>query len=112
MRQSSRWTNLLAVAGVAGSMLLFTATVPKAYADDREKCEHRIEKAEHRLDKEIREHGERSPQASERRHDLNAEREHCWNQYHGWWDGRTHQWHDRRDWDDDHDRDHDRDDHH
>jgi hypothetical protein len=114
LRQSSRWTNILAVGGVAFSMLLFTASAPKAYADDREKCEHRIEKAEARLDKEIREHGEHGREVAERRRDLNAERERCWNEYHGWWDGRDHQWHERRDWDDDHDRDrdHDHDDHH
>ncbi len=106
---------MTAAVAVASALLLFTSAAPRAQADadDRGKCEHRIEKAEVRLDQAIRNHGERSRQANERRRDLNAERDRCWNQYHGWWDGRTHQWHDQRDWDrDDHDRDdHDRDDH-
>ena len=37
-----------------------------------------------------------------RRHDLNAERERCWNMYHGYWSGADHRWHDQRDWDDHH----------
>jgi hypothetical protein len=111
-RHASRWTKSIAAAAVACALLLFSASVPRAYADDREKCEHRIEKAEARLDHEIREHGEHSSQARERRRDLNAERDRCWNEYHGWWDGRTHEWHEHRDWDhDDRDRDHDHDDH-
>lgn len=114
LKKVSHWRNAIAAGAVAGAMLLFAAATPRAYADDREKCEHRIDKAEHRLDDAVREHGERSRQADDRRRDLNAERERCWNEYHGWWDGRTHQWHQHRDWDDEHDRDHDRDrdDHH
>lgn len=92
--------------------VLMLGAVPLVHADDdRAKCQHRIEKAEARLDDAIRKHGERSGQAAERRRDLDAERDHCWNQYHGWWDGRTHQWREQRDWDHDRD-DHDRDDHH
>jgi len=74
-------------------------TVPQAYADDHAKCQHQIERAESRLDQAIHRHGERSPQADARRRDLNAERERCWNKYHGWWDGHEKRWHDDRDWD-------------
>jgi hypothetical protein len=87
---------------------LFFSAVPQTRADDDHgKCQRRIEKAESRLDDAIRHHGERSPEAEARRRDLNAEREHCWNQYHGYWSSTDHRWHTERDWDhDDHDRDH------
>jgi len=93
---------------VLGAALFLTA-VPQVRADDdHSKCQHRIEKAEARLDDAVRHHGERSPEAESRRRDLNAERERCWNAYHGYWSGSDHRWHTERDWD--HDRDHD--DHH
>jgi hypothetical protein len=74
------------------------ATVPPAYAEDHSKCQHAIERAESRLDEAVRKHGERSHQAEDRRKDLNAERERCFNQYHGWWDGHEKRWHEDRDW--------------
>jgi len=74
-------------------------TVPRSYADDHTKCQHQIERAESKLDQAIHKHGEHSEQAEQRRRDLNAEREHCWNTYHGWWDGHEKRWHDDRDWD-------------
>lgn len=105
-----KWVKTTSAMGVAGALLLFTVSVPRAHADpdERRKCEQRVEKAESRLDQTIRKHGPRSEEANERRRDLNAERDRCWNEYHGWWDGRSHQWHEQRDWDRD---DHDRDDH-
>ncbi|HXP48121.1 MAG TPA: hypothetical protein VN810_12670 [Terriglobales bacterium] len=90
-----------AVAAAVLSVLLFVAAVPPAHAGERERCQQRIEKAEARLDEAIRKHGERSPQANDRRRDLNAERERCWREQHGWWDGHAHQWHTDRDWDHD-----------
>jgi hypothetical protein len=88
---------------VLGSALLFTGVPPVQADDDHAKCQHRIEKAEARLDDAIRHHGERSPEAESRRRDLNAEREHCWSAYHGYWSGADHRWHTERDWDHDHD---------
>ena len=82
--------------------------VPQVQAEDHAQCQRHIEQKEAKLDEAIRKHGERSHQADERRRDLNAERERCWNAYHGWWNGHDRQWHTDRDWD----RDHDRDDHH
>lgn len=107
----------LAVTAVVTAALGTAAlvTVPKSYADDdHSRCQRQIERAESKLDQAVRKHGERSHQAEQRRHDLNAQRERCWNAYHGWWNGRDRQWHTDRDWDRDrdHDRDHDRDDHH
>ena len=90
--------SLVATAALGTAMFV---TVP-AYADDRAKCQHKIESAELKLDQAIRKHDERSHQAEDRRRDLNAERERCWNAYHGWWDGDEHRWHDARDWDDHH----------
>jgi hypothetical protein len=99
-----------AVAAVVTTALgaAMFVTVPQSYADDHGKCQRQIERAESKLDQAIRKHGERSHQAEQQRRDLNAEREHCWNAYHGWWDGHEKRWHDDHDWD----RDHDRDDHH
>jgi hypothetical protein len=96
---------VIACAVIVGSML----TVPRSYADppDHAKCQREIERREIKLSEAIRKHGERSHQVNDRRRDLNAERERCWNTYHGWWDGREGRWHEDRDWD----RDHDRDDH-
>ena len=101
-------------AVMATALCTAMVAVPPAYADSpNAKCQREIERREAKLDQAIRKHGERSHQAEQRRHDLNGERERCWNAYHGWWNGRDHQWHTDRDWDRDHDRDdHDRDDHH
>jgi hypothetical protein len=77
-------------------------TVPQSYADEHAKCQHNIERAEAKLDEAVRKHGERSHQADQLRRDLNAERERCWNQYHGWWNGHDRQWHTDRDWEDHH----------
>ena len=91
------WKTALITLALNG--LLFVATPrPSFAADAREKCEHRIEKAEARLDDAIRRKGEHSSDAEARRRDLNNEREHCWSEYHGWWDGHAHQWHTEHDW--------------
>jgi hypothetical protein len=91
------------LATVALSGLLISASAPMARADnDHAKCQHRIEKAQHRLEDAIRRHGEHSPEAESRRHDLNAEREHCWSVYHGYWNTEDNRWHDQHDWEDHH----------
>ena len=74
--------------------------------DDHAECQRHIEHAESRLDRAVEKHGPNSHEADERRRDLAAERERCWNRYHGWWSPRDQRWHTDRDWDD-----HDRDDH-
>jgi hypothetical protein len=89
-----------AVAAIAmGALFLFVAAAPPARADDHSKCQHAIEKAEANLDKAILDHGEHSPQADGRRRDLNTERQHCWDQYHGWWTGKDHRWETEHNWD-------------
>lgn len=109
---------LQTIKRIAASMaLMFALTVatsltgPKAFADDDHRdCRDRIERAESRLDEAIRKHGDGSHEAAERRRDLNAQRERCWNRYHGYWSTQDQRWHRDRDWDDynrDHDRDHD-----
>ncbi len=90
--------SFLATAALAG--LMMCASVPMARADDdHAKCQHRIEKADHNLDVAVHKHGEHSPQAEQRRRELNDEREHCWNMYHGYWNSADHSWHAQRDWD-------------
>jgi hypothetical protein len=84
-------------AAVAITLLVFVAT-PSLHADDRAKCQHAIEKAETKLDKAIRDHGEHSHQAEDRRRDLNAERERCWNKFHQWWNGQDHRWETEHNW--------------
>jgi hypothetical protein len=103
-RSFTRFGRALLVAAVL-SVLLFFAAVPRAHADNRARCQQRIEKAEARFYEAVRRHGEHSRQAIDRRHDLNAERERCWREHHAWWDAHEHRWHNERDWD--HDRDHD-----
>lgn len=88
-----------AIAALTLGVVLMFVAVPRSHADDREKCQRRIEQTEARLQQEIREHGERSPQADNQRRELNEERERCWNEHHGWWNGSEHQWHNERDWD-------------
>jgi len=98
-----------AVATLVAGALWFFAAVPRVHADDddRRKCQHAVERAESRLDKTIEKHGERSHEAEDRRRDLNAERERCWDRYHQWWNGREHRWETGRKWDQDrHDYDH------
>lgn len=103
-----RIARIAVTAVIAGVFGLLLAT-PRLHADDdRSKCQHAIEKAEVRLDHAIQRNGEHSPQAEARRHDLNEERERCWDRYHQWWNAREHRWETERNWDrDDHD-DHDR----
>ena len=87
-----------------GAMLVF-AGAPQAKADDDHRdCRERIERDQARLDRAVQRHGEGSRQARHARHELNEQREKCWNRYHGYW-GQDQRWHDQRDWDD---RDHDR----
>jgi len=89
--------NLLAAA-MLSALLLFVA-VPRLQADGRAKCQRNIERAEARLDNAVHRYGGNSRAAIDRWHELNAERERCFNLYHGWWDGRAHVWRDGREWD-------------
>jgi len=91
-----------AVAGVAAVALLLFVATPRLHADEREKCQHAIEKTEARLDKAIRDRGEHSPEAEDRRRDLNAERERCWNEHHQWWNAKENRWETEHNWDNDH----------
>lgn len=93
-----------AVAALMAVALAWFVAVPVARADDRSKCQHAVEKAEARLDHAIHDKGERSREAEERRRDLNAERQRCWEQHHQWWNGKEHRWETEQNWDRDHDR--------
>ena len=115
-------------AATTGALLLFIgAAVPQfAHAQDRddqhqyrerdrkgmEKCQRRTQKAEARLTEQMREHGNRSPQADHAWIALRAQRQRCYTAYHQWWYGRDQQWRSDNDWNrdprgdrDDHDRD-------
>jgi hypothetical protein len=85
---------------LALNAIIMVGSVSRVYADDdRAECRHRIEKAEAKLDAAIRRHGERSAQADERRADLRAQRERCYNRVRAWWDGHERKWREDRDWD-------------
>jgi hypothetical protein len=86
---------------MVGALLLFLSA-PHVHADERDKCRHAIEKAEAKLDKAIRNKGEHSREADDRRRDLNAERERCWGAYHAWWNGKDNRWETEHNWDNDH----------
>lgn len=89
----------ITMAAIFLGALGFLAATPSAQADDRRSCQLRIERAEYRLRDAIEDHGYYSHQAFDRRRDLNRERERCWNPYHGYWNGYSHQWRNDRDWD-------------
>ncbi len=94
---------MAAIAVIAG-MLAFGGT-PRAFADKYDRCRHSIEKADHKLHEAGEHHGWNSPQAEHWRHELHEAREHCWSEFHRWWDEDGQRWHTDRDWDDhDHDR--------
>jgi hypothetical protein len=90
------WQAVVVALLLNGMLLIAT---PNLRAEEHEHCRHRIEKAEARLDHAVERHGEHSRQAEEKRHELRAERERCWNENHGWWDARAQRWHTERDWD-------------
>lgn len=84
-----------------GAMFL-VAGVPQAKADDdHRECRERIEHARAKVDRAVQRHGEGSPQAEHARHELNEQRERCWNKYHGYW-GDDNRWHEQRDWEEHH----------
>lgn len=89
---------------VAGALWFFVAAPQARADDDRSRCQHAVEKAEGRYDRAVQRNGEHSREAEERRRDLNAERQRCWDQYHQWWNGREHRWETEQNWDH---RDHD-----
>lgn len=79
-------------AFVMSALFAFTA-VPRVHADDRAHCQKAVERAEARLDEAVAKHGEHSHEAEEARHGLNDERDHCFQAYHEWWNGKDHTWH-------------------
>lgn len=81
---------------------MWFVAVPLVHADDRARCQRAVKKAETKLDKAIQDHGERSREAEDRRRDLNAERQHCWDKYHQWWNGKEHRWENQQNWENGH----------
>jgi hypothetical protein len=98
----------LAALAVGGALLLTAPT--RASADERSKCQGRVEKAEQRYRHEAHEHGKNSRQAQNARARLNSEWDRCWTTAHSWYDPHRHEWRTDRDWDRNYDWDRDRDD--
>ncbi|HEY6272869.1 MAG TPA: hypothetical protein VIX19_12885 [Terriglobales bacterium] len=65
------------LAAILAAMFLMGSAVPVRALDRDDKCERRVQKAEDNLQKAIRRHGEHSPQAEQRRHQLEEAREQC-----------------------------------
>src|SRR3954453_1095311 len=85
-RLKLRRLNRFALTAVMTTAMGTAMVAVPAFADSpNAKSEREIERREVKLEQAVRKHGERSHQAEQRRHDLNAEREGCWNSYHGWW---------------------------
>jgi hypothetical protein len=100
---------LLVGAALAGSFLLFGA--PQSRADEGD-CQKRVVRIDHELHRAAEKHGWDSLQVAEKRRELIAAREWCWEHGHRWWDEDARRWHTEHDWDDhDHDRPHDHDQH-
>ncbi len=93
---------LLIGATILGSTILLSA--PKSRAAD-EDCQKRIVRIDHEIHKAAEKHGWDSPEVREKRRDLVAAREWCWEHGHRWWDEDAQRWHTERDWDE-HDHDH------
>lgn len=64
------------LAAVLAAFFLLSSAVPLRALDD-ERCERRIHKAEENLRRAVMRHGEHSPQAERRRHELEEVRERC-----------------------------------
>jgi hypothetical protein len=105
MNLPHRWMKNLGktvLTATATLAILGFSAAPTLRANDAE-CQARLNKADHRLHEAIEKHGYKSPQADHARHDLTEAREHCWTEYHKWWDSDSQSWHTDRDWhDDDH----------
>jgi hypothetical protein len=100
----------ISLAGAALTAFLLFTGAPQVRADRDRDCQKRLAKADHRLHEAIEHHGYRSEQAEHARHELNEERERCWNTYHRWWNEDEHRWHTEHDWrEDDHEHYRDRD---
>lgn len=66
------------LAAILAAFFMFASAMPsKALDRDDERCQHRVERAERNLDKAVRRHGEHSPQAERRRHELEEARQRC-----------------------------------
>ena len=98
------------VAAAMVALFLMFVALPALHADDRTRCQKDTEKAEMKLDEAIRTHGGLSHEAAVKMEDLRKQREHCYDRFHEWWDGREQRWHDDNDFGQDlHNRDHDHD---
>jgi hypothetical protein len=82
-------------------LVVFTA--PRVRADDD--CQRNTARIDHNLHEAIAHHGPDSHEANKYRQELAAQRAHCWDKQHRWWDEDAHAWRTERNWDD-HDHDH------
>lgn len=76
MQQMLRKSKFLVAALITFGFVAGTVTL-RADDWDEKRCEKNIHKAQDKLDKAIHKHGEHSPQADQKRHDLEEVRSHC-----------------------------------
>jgi Flp pilus assembly protein TadB len=79
--RAGRCKNILFVAALGVGLLTSGVTLTKAADRDRD-CDRRIQKAEEQLRKAVDRHGEHSPQAEKKRHDLEETRRSCGDEHH------------------------------
>jgi hypothetical protein len=82
---------------ISGALLGFLAGpgVRSLRAD----CQSDTARIDHKLHDAIKTKGPDSKEADHWRHELNAERQRCWDANHKWWDEDEHRWHTDKDWD-------------
>lgn len=67
------------LAAVLSAFLLFGGATPAQAHDRDDNCSRRIHRAEEKLEREIYRHGYYSRQAQHQRHELQEERQRCYN---------------------------------
>ena len=83
---------------VLAAALCMTASTFSS-ADERTRCQHRVEGAEQHYRHEVHLHGKHSRQAEKAKAKLNELWTHCWREAHAWYDPYHRQWRTDRDWD-------------
>ncbi|MBV9342478.1 MAG: hypothetical protein JO159_16525 [Acidobacteria bacterium] len=95
----SRFQIPSAILACAVATALCLSAPLKASADERSRCQHRVERAGEHYRHEARKHGKHSRSAERAKARLNAEWDHCWREAHGWYDPQRREWRTDRDWD-------------
>ena len=86
------------LTSIALAAALCLATASRSAADERTRCQRRVEGAERHYRHEVQRHGKHSRQAEQAKAKLNARWNHCWLEAHAWYDPHRREWRTDRDW--------------